>query len=112
MGTHQVGTEAEIPNEPEVWERILGEERIDLLDQREKWGVQIVVVVGEFGVKKAGIDIADRDEFKCGMGREEDVRGDPVWRFPMPFGIRGADKLSKVGTPISERDGGDVAGVS
>jgi len=105
-----VGTKAEIPDEPEVWECVLCEERIDLFNQWEKRRVQIVVV-GEFGVKKAGIDIADRNELKGGMGREKDVRGNPIGRFPMPFGIRGTNKLSKVGTPIGEGDGRHVAGV-
>jgi hypothetical protein len=106
-----MGTEAEIPNEAEVRECILCEERIYLFYQREERSVQ-VVVVGELGVKKAGINIADRDEFKGGMGREKDVRGNPVGRFPMPFGIRGTNKLSKVGTPVGERDGRYVTCVS
>ena len=101
----------EIPNKPQVGECVLPEERIDLFDQWEKWCVQIVVV-GEFGVEKAGIDIADRDELKGGMGRKEDVRGDPIRRFPMPLGIRGANELSKIWTPIGERNGCHLAGVS
>jgi len=112
LGAQQVGTEANIPNESEVWECVLCEEGTDLFDQREKGRVHIAMVVGEFGVKKAGINIANGNEFKGRMGREEDVRGDPVGRFPMPLGIRGTNKFSKVGTPIGERDGRHVTGVS
>lgn len=107
-----MGTEAEVANEPEVRKRVLCEERINLFDQWEKGSVQIVVVVGELGVKKAGIDIADRNEFKGGMRGEEDVGGDPIGGFPMPFGIRGTDKFSKVGTPVGEGNGRYVTGVS
>ena len=107
-----MGTKAEIPNEPEVWECVLCEERIDLFDQGEKRCVQIIIAVGEFWIKKAGIDIADRNQLKGGMGREENVRGNPIGRFPLPFGIRGTNKFSKVGTPISEGDGRYVACVS
>ena len=107
-----MGVEAEIPNEPKVGERVLPEEGINLFDQREERCVQIVVVVREFGVKKTGIDIADRNELKGGVGREKDVRGNPIGRFPMPFGIRGTNELSKIWTPISERDGCHLAGVS
>lgn len=106
-----MGTKAEVPDKAEVWECILCEERVDLFNQGEKRCVQIVVAFGEFGVKEAGIDIADRDEFKGGVGREEDMRGNPIGRFPVPFGIRGTNKLPKVGTPISERDGGYVTSV-
>ena len=106
-----MGTKAEIPNESKVGERFLLEERVYLFDQGEKWRVQIVVV-GEFGVKKAGINVTDRNELKGGMGWEEDVRGDPIGRFPMPLGIRRANELSKVRTPIGERDGCHLAGVS
>ena len=70
LGTHQVGTKAEIPDEPEIRECVLCEEGVDLFDQGEKRRVHIVVVVGEFGVKKAGINIADRNEFEGGMGWE------------------------------------------
>ena len=111
MGAHKVGVEAEIPNEPKVGERVLPEEGINLFDQREERRVQIVVV-GEFGVKETGIDVADRNKLKGGVGREKDVRGYPIRRFPMPLGIRGTNELSKIWTPISERDGRHLAGVS
>ena len=107
-----MGAKAEIPNKPQVRERILPEERIDLFDQREKRCVQIVIVVGEVRVEKAGIDVADCDELEGGMGRKKDVRGDPIRRFPMPLSVRGANELSKIWTPISERDGCHLAGVS
>lgn len=104
-----MGAKAEIPNEPKVGERVLPEERVNLFYQREKW--RVIVVVGKFGVKKTGIDVADRNELKGGMGGEEDVGGNPIGGFPMPLGIRGTNELSKVWTPISERDGCHLAGV-
>ena len=110
LSAHEVGAEAEIPNEPEVGERVLPEERIDLFDQWKKRRVQIVVI-GESRVKEAGIDVADRNELKGGVGGKKDVRGDPVGRFPMPLGIRGTNKFSEVWTPISERDGCHLASV-
>jgi len=91
-----VGARAEISNKPQVGERVLPEGGIDLFDQWEVWCVQIVIVVGEFGVEKAGIDVADCDELKGGVGRKEDVGGDPIRRFPVPLGVRGANKLSKI----------------
>jgi hypothetical protein len=105
FGTHEVGAEAEVPNESKVGERVFPEERIDLFDQREKWGVQIVAIIGEFGVEKTGIDVADRNELKGGVGREEDVGGNPIGGFPMPLCVCGANEFSKIGAPISERDG-------
>jgi len=107
-----VGAKAEVPNEPKVGKSVLPEERIDLFDQREKRCVQIVIVIGKFGVEKAGINVTDRDELESGVGREKDVRGNPIGRFPMPLCIRGANELSEVGAPISERDGCYLAGVS
>lgn len=111
LGTHEVGAKAKIPNEPKIWERLLPEKRIDLFDQWEKRCVQVVIVIGKFGVEEAGINIANRDELKGGVGRKEDVRSYPVGGFPMPLGVRGADELSKVWTPISERDRCHVAGI-
>ena len=111
LGAYNVRAKAEIANEPKVGECILPKERINLFDQREERCVQIVVV-GEFGVKETGIDVADRNKLKGGVGGKKDVRGYPIWRFPMPLGIRGTNKLSKIWTPISERDGCHLAGVS
>jgi len=112
LGAHHVRTKAEVPNKPEVWERILCEERTNLFDQRKEGRVHIVTVAGKFGIEKAGIDIANSNEFKGRVRREKDVGGDPIGRFPMPLGIRGTDELSKVGAPISERNGHHMAGVS
>ena len=112
LGTHVVRAKAEVPNEAEVGEGVLPEEGVDLFDQGEERGVQVVVVVGKFGVEEAGIDIADGDELKSGVGREKNMRRYPIGRFPMPFGVRGTDELAKILTPIGERDGCDLAGVS
>jgi len=111
LGAHKVGAKAEIPDEAKIGECVLPEERINLFNQREERGVQIVVV-GEIWVKETGIDVADSNKLEGGVGWKKDVRGNPVWRFPMPLGIRGTNKLSKVWTPISKRDGCHLAGVS
>jgi len=110
LGAHEVGAKAEIPNEPKVGKRVLPEERVNLFDEREKRCV--VVIVGEFGVKKTGIDVADRNELKGGVGGEKDMGRNPIGRFPMPLGIRGTNELLKIWTPISERDGCHLASVS
>lgn len=59
---------AEIANEAKVGESVLPEEGVDLFDQGEEGGVQ-VVVIGKFGVKETGIDVADGNELKSGVGR-------------------------------------------
>jgi len=69
LGAHVVRAKAEIPNETKVGEGVLPEEGVDLFDQREERGVQ-VVVVGKVGVKETGVDVADGNELKSGVGRE------------------------------------------
>lgn len=112
LGAHVMRAKAEIPNEAKVGEGVLPKEGVDLFDQREERGVQVVVVVGKFGVKETGIDVADGNELKSGVGRKKNVGGYPIGRFPMPLGVRGTDEFAKIRTPISERDGYDLAGVS
>ena len=103
-----MGVKAEIPDELKVWECVLPEEKIDLFNQQEEQRVQII---GEIRVKETGMDVMDHDKLKGGVGWEKDMRGYPVWRFPMPLGIRRTNKLSKIWTPISERDRYHLTGV-
>ena len=101
LGAHKVGVKAEISDELKVWECILPEERIYLFNQQEE---QCVQIVEEIRIKETGMDVADCDKLKGGVGWEKDVRGYPVWGFPMPLGICRTNKLLKIWTPISERD--------
>jgi hypothetical protein len=45
-----------------------------------------------FGAHEMDTDVTDRNKLKGGVGREKDVRGYPIWRFPMSFSIRGTNK--------------------